>query len=424
MLQLFEKMERKLKMSELKEKKYFTDEYYEVLKKIKEQANEKKSDYKTFRESDGDARYQSIAVEITQENSCQLSCKWCYINQTNRKIINHPVSFEVIKDIIDRIKAYNHENHVKLFSNIVLIGGEPTLNKDLEKMIDYAIQNDLTPMVVTNALKFSDRAYAESICKEGVVVIFHLPFMKENEKYDVVLDEYCKAPGYSKKLRKSIKNMIEIREKVKDLKLIGEIVLNKATVDYVYESYVYCRENNIEPYFEFMRIADEDNLNDDIKLPQKALIAFSEKVYQYDLEHGFVEKDNIVAKVRYFLPPAVNKPCTIIQNSIHIKFTKEGFGNVVSCSGQDIVHGNIVTDSLEKIINDKENNPIFSKQEEFIKGPCSICGLYFITGCQGGCRGNSKNTYDCPEASDPQCIFIRDEVKKDAALMCMRLEQE
>ena len=54
---------------------------------------------------------------------------------------------------------------------------------------------------------------------------------------------------------------------------------------------------------------------------------------------------------------------------------------------------------------------IFSKQDKYIEGPCSICELYFSTGCQGGCRGNAKNMYDCPKSSDPQCIFIKEKTK-------------
>ncbi|MBE6049324.1 MAG: hypothetical protein E7214_01340 [Clostridium sp.] len=101
-----------------------------------------------------------------------------------------------------------------------------------------------------------------------------------------------------------------------------------------------------------------------------------------------------------------------------IHYKSNGFGDVISCCGQDIVHGNILNNSLEEIINDKENTFIFSKQKEYIKGPCSICKLYSLVGCEGGCRGNSKNEYGCAEASDPQCIFIKDEIKCNANIMC------
>ena len=407
-----------MKYVKYKENDYFTKEYYDLLEKLDKNIQENMSTYKTFRENDDEAIYQSIAIEITQENHCQLSCKWCYINQTKRDLINRPISFEVVKDIIDKIVVYNNKYKVKLFSNIVLIGGEPTLNRDLDKMIDYSLENNINPILVSNGLRLYDEKYAKMICKKGVIVTTHLPFFKESDKYDYILDKSCKYTEYSEKLKKALDNMLEIKKKVKNFKIVGEMVLNKLTVNYAYESYVYCRENDIEPFFEFMRIGNEKNLNNDLKLSQNELKDFAQKVYQYDVDNNFVEKDDIVTKIRYYLPPAINKPCTTIQNSIHVKFTKNGFGDVNSCCGQDIIHGNIIINSLEEIISNKENTLIFSKQKEYIKGPCAVCELYSLVGCEGGCRGNAKNIYNCAEASDPQCIFIKEEIKEDFNIMC------
>lgn len=86
-----------MERTKYQENDYFTKEYYDFVKKIDKNIKESISNYKTFRENDDEAIYQSIAIEITQENNCQLSCKWCYINQTKRDFINRPISFEVVK---------------------------------------------------------------------------------------------------------------------------------------------------------------------------------------------------------------------------------------------------------------------------------------------------------------------------------------
>src|SRR5471030_1019607 len=100
-------------MEDIKEKylsngwDFFTDEYYEILNAIN---NDKYTDInrtKTFRESSEESLYQNIAIEITQENHCQLACEWCYINQMKEKNINKPLEFEVVKNIIDKIVTYS-----------------------------------------------------------------------------------------------------------------------------------------------------------------------------------------------------------------------------------------------------------------------------------------------------------------------------
>lgn len=392
---------------------FFTDRYYEVLHAINNTDYTNSEREKTFRESDETSLYQNIAIEITQENHCQLACEWCYINQMEKKHINKPLSFETVKNIIDKIVHYSKELNQKLFSNIVFIGGEPTLNNDLEKMILYSLENNLRPIVVSNSLKLANMDYAKKICIEGVTITTHIPFYKNEYEYDDKLDELCKCKDYSCELSKAIDNMLEIRNSVKNFDIIGEFVVNKATIGYAYNSYKYCRKNNINPFFELMRISNDSNTNKNLLLEQKDIIELSNKLYEYDIENNVITNNNIIDKVRYFLPPTINNPCTIIQNSVHIKFTKDGFGDVTSCCGQDVFHGNIQLNSLEEILKNKENTMIFSKQDKYIEGPCSVCELYSKVDCQGGCRGNVKNIYDCPKSSDPQCIFIKAETKSN-----------
>lgn len=395
---------------------FFTDEYYETLDDVNKSECIETARIRTFRESDEGSLYQNIAIEITQENHCQLACEWCYINQTKEKKINKPIGFEVVKNIIDKIVAYSSDTNRKLFSNIVFIGGEPTLNKDLEKMILYSLEKDLKPIVVTNSFKLADISYARRICLEGVTVTTHIPFCNK-DNIDNKLDELCRFNGYSDRLKKAIDNMLEIRQTVKNFEMIGEFVINKATLKYAYDSYKYCRKNDITPFFELMRISDDAALNKDLLLEQKDIIEIAQRLYEYDVENKIVEGSNILDRIRYFLPPTINNPCTIAQNSIHIKFTENNFGNVASCCGQDIFHGNIQNESLEEILKNKERTYIFSKQHKYIEGPCSVCELYYIVGCHGGCRGNANNIYDCPKSSDPQCIFIKDDIKSNLSKM-------
>ncbi|QWU13264.1 Sulfatase maturation enzyme AslB, radical SAM superfamily [Paenibacillus sophorae] len=395
---------------------YFTDDYYSLIKSI-QQINISENDKQfSFRENEDNSIYQSLAIEITQQNYCNLSCEWCYINQNKRGRKNKPISFEQFKEIIDKIDEFNRINNVKLFSIVVFMGGEPTLNKDLEKMIHYTLENNLKPIVVTNSLKLANNEYAKKICLNGVKIVTHIPFCPNNEETNLKLNKLSKNRIYSSRLFQAIENLVEIRKERHRFEIVGDFVVNKASIDYAFESYKYCRENGIEPFFEFMRMSNDSESNEKYMLDAQDIINIADKVYQYDLAHNYVN-DTPLGKVRYYLPPAINNPCKLIQDSLHVTFTEEGFGNVTSCCGQDIAHGNIVSDSLESIIKHKAETKIFSEQTDHIKGPCSVCELYNISGCEAGCRGNANNIYHNPEASDPQCIFIREDVKESLELM-------
>ncbi|MDR0307153.1 MAG: radical SAM protein [Chitinispirillales bacterium] len=396
-------------------KDMFTFEYHKVIELLEDRKvinNFQRK--KTFRENSDNSVYTDIAIEIVQDDLCQLSCEWCYIGQSKSAKFNAPLKYQHFKEIIDKVLEYKKENNMKLFSNMALIGGEPTLNPELDKMIEYSLANNLTPILVTNGEKLSDIDYAKKICLDGVVITVHLPLI--GEEGDEVLDKLSKKNGYSLKLKKAIENMLFLRQNDVKVKIIGEFVICQSTKNFAFDSYVYCRENDIEPFFELMRISNDSYTNKHLMLEESDIKHLGDALYEYDLKNNYAV-DNPLNKVLYYLPPTINSPCTLIQNSIHIKYEECGFGKVVSCCGQSISHGNIMNDSLENIIRHKENTKIFSEQKKHIKGPCSECLLYDLVGCEGGCRGNAKNTFGCAEASDPQCIFISSDVRVNKDIM-------
>jgi MoaA/NifB/PqqE/SkfB family radical SAM enzyme len=281
-------------------------------------------------------------------------------------------------------------------------------------MIEYSLKNNLTPIIVTNGERLSDIEYAKRICLDGTIITVHFPIIGENG--DDVLDRVSNKIGYSKKLKKAIDNLLELRNIGCCINIVGEFVICQSTKKYAVNSYIYCRENGIEPFFELMRISNDSCANKHLMLEESDIRALGNAFFEYDVKNGFTVNTPL-NKARYFLPPTVNNPCTLIQNSIHIKYEEHSFGKVISCCGQSISHGNIMNDSLEDIIKHKQDTKIFSEQKSHIKGPCSECELYDLVGCEGGCRGNAKNTFGCAEASDPQCIFISSKIRSDKNIM-------
>lgn len=104
-------------------------------------------------------RIQSLNIEVS--GSCNLRCAGC--RRTTENIDNdrgkRTMSFYLFKEII---------NKITFFDSIVFTGeGEPTLNKDLPKMVSYLKKRNKNITLVTNLVS-RQISYYENILKLGV----------------------------------------------------------------------------------------------------------------------------------------------------------------------------------------------------------------------------------------------------------------
>jgi len=87
---------------------------------------------------------KEIMVEVTK--NCNLNCKTCTSNQTNAPDIN----LRKVKNIIKECKDLN-------IKAIRFTGGEPLLNKNIDKILKLAKKNGLYVLLNTNATIINDR---------------------------------------------------------------------------------------------------------------------------------------------------------------------------------------------------------------------------------------------------------------------------
>lgn len=80
--------------------------------------------------------------------ACNLSCSHCYINRQEHG--ERPLSREQIKNCIELFADPGKK------SNIIFLGGEPTLHKDLSFAVGFAKQSGFTTTVDTNGYLFND----------------------------------------------------------------------------------------------------------------------------------------------------------------------------------------------------------------------------------------------------------------------------
>lgn len=407
----------------------FTDEYYNLVEKILSSnpgAVENKAylcaNLPTFREKQGKSVLESIAIEVVPESHCQLSCKWCYISSTRSKSRQKPAKISQVLAIIDQAAECEPGGERRQFGQVVFIGGEPTLHPDLPEMLDYTRQHDLIPILVTNGIKLADHAFAAKVLIPPIMVVIHLPFIGKGGA--PVLDGAVKYNGYSQILHRAINNLLLAREILgQGIEIIGDLVLSKPSLPFALDTHIFCRRNKIEPFFERVRLADDQQSNESIIPPPEEIVNLLNQIYDYDLQMDVDlsidgQKHPDFFRARYFIPPTFNNPCTMPQTGIHIKYDDEGFGRVISCCGQNISHGNICQDGLSCILENKQASGIFTcNQKSYIEGPCSQCELYLLVGCEGGCRGNAFRTFGCTRASAPDCIFIKPEIRTNARIM-------
>jgi len=79
---------------------------------------------------------------------CNIECKNCYIESSPKNDRLVYITFEEVKSFIDEAMDNNLGTN-----EIAFTGGEPFMNKDILKMIDYSLSKNFKVLVLSNAMK-------------------------------------------------------------------------------------------------------------------------------------------------------------------------------------------------------------------------------------------------------------------------------
>ena len=79
---------------------------------------------------------------------CNLTCKNCFMESSPSNDQLSYLSFEEFKNYIDESIVKNYGT-----KEVGFTGGEPFMNKDIIKMIEYSLKNGFNTLVLTNAMK-------------------------------------------------------------------------------------------------------------------------------------------------------------------------------------------------------------------------------------------------------------------------------
>lgn len=104
-----------------------------------------------------DCPFETVMVDITHQ--CNMACRNCYI--PNRTIPD-----------LDRDFLAASFRRLKPRRFVRLVGAEPTVRKDLMDIISDVKSAGHHPVLMTNGLRLSDRAYVRELKRAGVQVVY------------------------------------------------------------------------------------------------------------------------------------------------------------------------------------------------------------------------------------------------------------
>lgn len=200
-----------------------------------------------------------IYATIVVESRCNRRCKYClwHSRDTPRPYWPLHLSFKDFKKITD-ILASKHLAHMHFCGT-----GEPIFNKDLFKMIEYALQKRMTTSMMAN---FSDAItpHIDRIANSGIIRIFtnldsgfpsELEEIKEYSSWDTITGNLRKLVKARKEARKRFKigvYCIAMRSNYKSYKNLMK-VSSEIGIDEIWFSY-------LQPFEEMNELTSSANI--------------------------------------------------------------------------------------------------------------------------------------------------------------------
>ena len=112
----------------------------------------------------------SLGIDILPKKTCNMNCIYCEIGKTD-KVTNEVKSYSSWKDIFNELKNYlkNRKNQIDCIT--FTASGEPTLHKDLNKLIKATKQITKKPIIIlTNSSLVNNKEVFSSLIEANLVL--------------------------------------------------------------------------------------------------------------------------------------------------------------------------------------------------------------------------------------------------------------
>ena len=262
------------------------------------------------------------AVMIETTNICNLKCPLCPSGNGTLKRAKGYMEFATFKRIIDEIKD-------KAFMVILWNQGEPFLNKEFIKMVQYASEAKLFTLVSTNANVLPN---AEQIVESGldsIIVSFDGTTQETYNKYRV--------NGDLQLLKNNVKKLVEAKKKL------------KKKTPLIRQQFLVMKHNEHE--IDEMKILAQDLSVDHLEF-KTAQIYQKEDIFNYLPQNPKYRRYKVSENDDFELKYGIKNRCSRIWTKPVINWDGE---LAICCFDKDITHkvGNILTEPFSNIWKNK-----------------------------------------------------------------------
>lgn len=230
---------------------------------------------------------------------CNLFCEHCI----NGEFLNNKQSELDTKEILQIIDEINNDIGIE---SISLLGGEPTIRKDLEQITDFLLEKDIKFGFNTNGLLLTSpkiRSILSNPCLKNIIVSLEGPTAEINDT--------IRGKNVFDKIIKGVKYLKDIKDKecLSNLTISVNTVLTKMNYKYVKDIINLCVNLGVDE-INFLQLIQEGNASDkDLQLNNEEHVNLIKVIAE-----EYIDKKDILKINPRFLRPLAKDYCNEVLN--------------------------------------------------------------------------------------------------------------
>lgn len=300
---------------------------------------------------------KEVKIELT--NLCYRNCIHC---SSEAYLTEHPyiLDVKIVKKVINEAIELGA-------SSIVFTGGEATLYKELENVIEYAKNKGLNTKLYTMCHRNNENIeLLKKLSNKGLDEIIY------STTKELVLENYEEL---------SLEDFIKKINETTNLKIGFHHVVTNKTIDNINDIFKLIEKIDPSKFIKisFLRYVPHGRGNISLVPSNEEMIKFKEKLIYY------MEKYPNIVRIGspYNILGVTHTPCSAATETLIVGFD----GRVYPCDAMKYfdylgIGGNIYENSLTEIFNSKYFNSI-RNNKDFHDESCTRCKNFSI--CKGGC---------------------------------------
>jgi radical SAM protein with 4Fe4S-binding SPASM domain len=315
-----------------------------------------------------------LSLELELSRACNLQCVYCYAESGSP--MQNELTLDEIFSVVDQAADLGARKI------IVLGGGEPTLYKDLFKVIDYILSKNVKVDMFTNGMLI-DQEKAQALYDREVSLV-----VKMNSRTPEIQDMLAGHEGAFAAINKGLKALMDVGYPSENHTLGIETIICQQNYDELADLWLWARKQGIIPYIEMMTLQGRATDHPELEVPIEKVRTLFEELAKIDAD----EFGNLWTPH----PPLAASQCARHEYSC----TVTANGEVQPCPGVSVPTGNIREDNLANILQKSTTIQELRNIRKMIKGRCRDC--QFGEYCYG-CRGHAYQVTGDYLAEDPLC---------------------